>query len=80
MSRSRVLLWIGFTGLFILVIAWLLVSYITAVSLWLWFALMILGTLMCSKAAIQRSRWFYLPASLGVVVMIGITLAVLFGK
>lgn len=80
MSRSRVSLWVGFTGLLIIVVTWLSVSYITAVSLWLWFALMLVGILMCTKAAIQRSRWFYVPVSLGAVVVIGITLAVLFGK
>lgn len=80
MSRSQVLLWVGFAGLFILIATWLSLSYITAVSLWLWFALMLVGILMCTKAALQRSRWFYIPVSLGTVVVIGITLAVLFGK
>lgn len=80
MNRSRLSLWTGFVGLLIVAIAWLAVAYITSVSLWLWFVLMALGILMCLKTAIQRSRWFYIPAALGVVVVVGITLAALFGK
>lgn len=80
MSRSRTPLWVGFAGLFIVVITWLAVAYITSKSLWVWFALMFLGILICFKTAIQRSRWFYIPAGLGVIVVVGITLGVLFGK
>ncbi len=80
MIRQLGLLWTGFLGLFIVIVGWLTVWYIVSLSFYLWLGIIILGITMCFTAAIQRSRWFYIPAVLGIVVAIGVSSGTVFGR
>ena len=80
MSRSQVLLGAGCSGLFIVIVDWLTVWYVISVSFYLWLGIIFLGIALCFTAGLQRSRWFYIPAALGVLVALGVSSGAIFGR
>jgi hypothetical protein len=61
--------WAG-TGLFL--ISWLMIASINAFSTLLWAALMLAGAAMCLYGAIRRSKWFFLPSIIAMIVTAGV--------
>jgi hypothetical protein len=80
MSRPQVFLQIGLLGALIVLAAWVTVWYLVSLSFWLWLALIVLGCGMCIAAALRRSKWFFVPASIGLVVAAGISLSTVLGR
>jgi hypothetical protein len=67
--------WAGWGGTALFLICWLTVWWISSFSLFLWAGLMCLGAIMCFYGGVYRSRWFFLPGLLAVVVAIGVFVA-----
>ena len=79
-ARRSDALWIGWGGTIVFLCSWLLIARISALSFLLWAGLMVLGAVMCFYGGVQRSKWFFLPGCVAVVVMAGVLLAVVHGR
>ena len=72
-------LWAGWGGTALFLASWLMISRISAFSFLLWVGLMSSGAAMCFYGGACRSKWFYFPAFVAVIVTAGVLIAVYHG-
>jgi hypothetical protein len=75
-ARRADALWAGWGGTVLFLTCSLMISRISAFSLLLWVGLMSLGAVMCFYAGVWRSKWFFSPGFVTVIVIAGVLVAV----
>jgi hypothetical protein len=75
MIDQRLGVLVGWSGTVLFLICWLMIASISALSTLLWAALMLSGAAMCFYGAIRRSKWFFLPSIIAVIVTVGVFFA-----
>ncbi len=70
---------VGWSGTALFLTCWLMIASISALSELLWAGLMLSGATMCLYGAIRRSKWFFLPCIIAVIVTAGVFFAARLG-